>query len=1517
MKTLNRIMAVALILLLLNMDAAIASKCAAEMNNTGDENEIEIHLQAVPDPDPAGADPGPSKITSFVCRVGSSYPETRLSEKEANNLLQLSKDGFEGQEMSSGTPPNPDRESLLKDDVLLTDPDEEIALKSKVPARKIDPSEIAHILNNHVSGAWGIGLVLDDTLRTARCEHGKDLTCSVMGTSLELRNEGTAFQTSKQNLKALLPDFMTGETGIPGIGTDDADVIRGYVLTEENEDVQVEGYDRLRQTPISNSILTRSFEASLQTNCATGACKITTYSLFDKLFNNWLSMDMVAAEAAPTLIYRSRRMFTWFGQKGFPSYMPGQGVLEKVRQTLYNPNSMYGKIVLNRLRERFVKTGNLTLLNQLVTDEGGYSLLKSGGFEAWLGKALAPDGHLGKITDFKARGEIFKSIKDMRSYARAAEITQEKSKAKFSDILKQQTDIDPRNLAVHAGGRGARNHPDVVAAKLEYAQEVARNFDVYDDVLNFDVPDWFAKHPQAGFYDLGVYDETTQRVASYYIDSKPIKHTMRKFSDDGHWANMGNDPNRYRGAVYQTVDGGPNLQLYKVKLVGSAKPELVGFKDLEANITNLRESFVRLDNGDIIQLDKATLPFIKDHTTGAIEVFSAADAQWVKHKALTPNDFAEHMLNPRVQSATTNFKYNTEKLYKDLSSRNWGDPRFTSLLNKAMMQEEELIKKYFSIKGAAKWTVAPYVYWYAKRGFNIEEMSAYQLPDTWHDLAFTLDEEAIYDDAYVDFFANGGSDQGDIFLRIINNLPWKFVINKAAENFLPANSMYDFLLDPDVRRDEVENIAFYASTANDDCPRCSIVLKGENLRRFTPAFSSSERVDAYILEDTESKEAVEKGQTLIAFAHHTDLEGRTRDIDLKGEGEGIDLGEAIKEEETCSDKLKELTLGYDLFDSPESAAAILGATEAVAYLAFGWSGVFASAALQFALIPEIQDCVDTHEGYYVHYFVPVKEEQEEETNETQLSTTQVNEFIKSSQQSVQEAFAGVSGSSTDTALQGISDQFERLVNTAEDSGIVQANLILTGQANGKMDGLKLFYLWAQPGSELTTAYYVQDGKKVWKDKHSDTTFERDYKTGEIKVDGKVIVDNPDLTRNGVTSTVVPGELVPQRVGLMSVPSVHDILIEVDVQGNSFVRDSLALDCIQRSVEDQTGVALNSDNLREAFGKVDVVVTDSHPAVRPLINEIIADGNPRKAAIGKNSKIHIFKDQQVEIIESTDGDNKVGNLRSIQFANGSILINPNTGEMIIWLRHHEKAVLHQEDIGDLKASLTSSFNPETGCEEPAIDLRVIASHDTPLANSKVEAFNQSLGTMGPFQIFDTVERRYILYQDEECVDHFKVMDKNTGEVKDYKGQFIQTPDGIKFIDESGKEHTLDFSTENGVPTVSYNGGNPETLRSAQGRNGSFYYDPDKGLWYAENAQLLPLIEAFKEMGINTKANPDGSVTTTAAGNVLNLDLSGSRAPSLFDLPSMPENSVALFIFIIAILFTFIFARVIIEKKRRIN
>jgi len=153
-----------------------------------------------------------------------------------------------------------------------------------------------------------------------------------------------------------------------------------------------------------------------------------------------------------------------------------------------------------------------------------------------------------------------------------------------------------------------------------------------------------------------------------------------------------------------------------------------------------------------------------------------------------------------------------------------------------------------------------------------------------------------------------------------------------------------------------------------------------------------------------------------------------------------------------------------------------------------------------------------------------------------------------------------------------------------------------------------------------------------------------------------------------------------------------------------------------------------------------------------------------------------------------------------------------------------------------------------------------------------------------------------------VDYFKILDKETGETYESKIDSIkQTPTGVEIKTEDGKTHKLDFFAENGIPKIKYNDGPSETLLSAQGKNGSFYYDPDKGLWYAENGHLIPLLDAFRQQGITTQVNPDNTVSSKSGDNLLNVNIGEGQGTSPFNLPSLPENVTLRTIFILALLF----------------
>ncbi|MFH0714550.1 MAG: hypothetical protein V1847_01930, partial [Candidatus Diapherotrites archaeon] len=380
---------------------------------------------------------------------------------------------------------------------------------------------------------------------------------------------------------------------------------------------------------------------------------------------------------------------------------------------------------------------------------------------------------------------------------------------------------------------------------------------------------------------------------------------------------------------------------------------------------------------------------------------------------------------------------------------------------------------------------------------------------------------------------------------------------------------------------------------------------------------------------------------------------------------------------------------------------------------------------------------------------------------------------------------------------------------------------------------------------------------------------------------------------------IPAYEIPQSVNGLTLPGTDTIMIEVSASGEALVKDSRVLDCFKQAVKDQHDYTMQSDNLQETFGKVNLVSTDLD-SITPAGDSIVADGKVRFTAQGSSSKINIRGNRATEVVQNLDNNTltaKVGDLESIQFKNGYAVYKPETNELLIWLKHNEQAILRDKDVAGLKAKLTNVTNPITNCVEPAIDLQAIASTSSDLAGARVAAFNQSMLKQGPFQVFDTDKKTFILYADADCNPRFKIIDKATGQVYDEAIDSITpTPTGVEIKTADGRMHTLDFSTENGRPMLSYNG-DAQILRAAQGPNGSFYYDPEKGLWYAENGQLLPLIDAFKQQGIGAQVNPNGSVSGVPSNNIFfNSGTGAGGTNNPWNIPSLPESTVLLIIFI---------------------
>ncbi len=433
----------------------------------------------------------------------------------------------------------------------------------------------------------------------------------------------------------------------------------------------------------------------------------------------------------------------------------------------------------------------------------------------------------------------------------------------------------------------------------------------------------------------------------------------------------------------------------------------------------------------------------------------------------------------------------------------------------------------------------------------------------------------------------------------------------------------------------------------------------------------------------------------------------------------------------------------------------------------------------------------------------------------------------------------------------------------------------------------------------------------------------DFENGKIYLidsEGNIlekIVDNNIATRLISTNTSIPAQEIPQRVTVIRLPDTNEKMFELTMDSELIVYNPDIASCIIQGVEYQTGTKFKDAsmplNLTPVFGKALAITTDTH-AVKAVKaeNKIIADGIPRVIAYGNDAKAVVLGNRSTYIVDRKTGRQNVGLFESVQFENGIIIYRPDTKELIIWLKRNKLVELPQEYVKGIAVKPNEFRDAETNCPVPAIDIEAIPSDEESIASAKVDAFNKALKYLGPFNILETPTRRYVFYAKYEpdgkctglecCKTYFKIIDKKTGKTL-YEApieSFEVTPEGIRIRDAKGKEHWIKLVADNGVPMLIYNNEAPEPLISAQGPNGAFWYDPEKGRWYAENAQLLPLLEAFRN-GALTQAS-QGTIVTKPGDNIMNIQAGfGNQGLAL---PSAPNTETAIIAYAILFIASFL-------------
>ncbi|MDO8647885.1 MAG: hypothetical protein Q7R70_05745 [Candidatus Diapherotrites archaeon] len=1447
----------------------------------------------------------------------SSCRLTALTDSEAQKLLDLRKKVNTFDELNSGTPANTQRKTLENNKALIPDAQGDLALKQEFPNKEIKLDEIAFILNLKGKGAFAFGVVLNDTLRVGTCKGDKTNpgACPVRDKGLTFKNDGTgivtdfksafdfssAFGDTKQKpISQSALDTMAIEAELQNPNPVEAK--EGDLSALKDSSIQVKTASRIPGNVLNNRVEAQNFTASMGTTCQNGACVINIYSLFDKYFNSMFSANLVISNLAPTLIGKTAYLFGTAESRGwqFPFQQKISSWTKGNVSTYLKPTEVRkGTMQRFDFIQNKYDFGGLGTIDLYIDQKKG-TLLSDGAFAGWKEKFFQEGAQ--KITTYEARRKFVDQAMDVY---------------KYSQVNQQMKQFVMDELAA---GR---------LTKIEAGRKMAEIAADWDSATHLNLKDWFMQNDRHGLVDAYV----KPMVGGAAVDN-PIK--ISAFNTPTYVFDDFITNGRFGAKV--EADAAGALKLYKINPVGNPIATGVPFDTLEASVRAGQYAnqlaAVRLNNGSFVSATADNLEYIRTNTAGTVDVFAAkiTDAG-----ILTPDEMAGRVMDllpSRLESANRNMG----KLKDILREHGWASRKYFSLLDKQMLEEQQLLKSYLgSIKGAAKWTAYPFMYSWAKKGVNFQDVSIYRLPQTWSEITFTQGTDKLYNDAFIDFFSNAGSDQGDIFTQMLNVLPWKSLVLDPLAEKTPYANIWNTISGKGFRS-KSENLAFFVYGAQKKCSTCTAGIQSKDGKEGSLTFTTNENLNSFLFEYPSSTAAKKSGQTLIAYAHHTNMQGK----DSSGKGNEINPVNAIADKKTCTDAVKESGLGFGYDIGAQGAAAVLGAGESLGYYLFGPVGMIGSAIQQVYFAPQFNGCIDDREGYFIHYFVPADSSKKAASSSAIAGAEKASSIIESGQKTVTDLLTNVAGQSTakaaDAKAQGLSpeelqqkqggqgvvknaaDQIQastdKIVNQIQDKDILEALFTTQGSASGQAFFNALFWFWIE-GTDLSPTKYRTDGVTNYVDSKGNT-LKSDYKEGKISLNGEVLVNEdgsrPELQRMEGLNLAIPAKEVPQRLTSMRMSGDRTLMFEMLANGEMYISDPQVRGCIETAVMEQTGVRLYSDNLAQTFGFVTSIETENS-TVTPKATGIIVEGPLRFIAEGAGSKAQIFGNRDVNVIDERGLIVRAGLLSSIVFENGVMVYNTQTKELIIWLKHHKMATPSFSDVKGLKATLTTDKNPLTNCDEPAIDLSLMANKESGLSTEKVENFNAGTKLNGPFKVFETDKAIFTFYAEPpDCQPRFRMVDKATGNVTDeaiVPGSLKQTPTGIQFqtIDKAGniKNQTMDFSAPDGKPILTYNGV-PQNLLSAQGKNGSFYFNPDTGQYYSENGQFIPLNNQFKQ-GISPRVNPDGTVSGVPGQNIFAPQIgSGSNSNGLLNLPSMPQELLIFLLFVSAITASIVLIRI---------
>jgi len=1465
-------------------------------------------------------------LTSLGSPTGCTV--SKLTPKEAMDILDIAHSGFQGEKISDGTAPDKNNLMDLNGTQLVTkDNDGKTAIKVTPPTQATSASKYALFDGRTLSGPFGIGLVLDDTLRVGKCDYptSEQDKCRIEGNGTEYRTSGTGLQAGFGNAFESLKDAASRK--IQGVSEEEYQSMQNNFL-DNNQDNLI-SYTLSPSDKIKNSFFVGDYTVKKATNCTGATCIISTYSSFDKYFNSWFSAEMIVSSFGPTLLHKASKVMGWGGAAGGA----------KNTSSIWNKTGTFFEKQTNRLKKfplealgtnRFEAYNKIRLEYPQLRQIFDKMLVDRKLFNSSMGglstELLKSDSVLMKLNPEEKKA-FFKALDHLRSWFSLQNSEIQGLKAAYDAVAKSATaTVAEKQLA-----------------QMEFGRAMAYKIGWYDRLTSLDFPAWLQtsgslsdmsnlvvkkKAFGVGGAAGGVVNMGTEKpfnVRNFLLD--PLY-------EDGSWSRF---INSQAGDALE-VDNLGNLLLYEIKKDGKLFQQGVAVDDLLKHVgqnTGTGILSIKLPStGELYELNEATIKLLEKNPSlgSTVDLYVSGYGPKMiiengvsRQAVLTPQELAQRITQDRIVGRPNTAVGNMDDMVNALRENpEFAQRRAWSLYDEQIRMEKDFIfdyyKKPWSV-GIWKGTLLPIAYWNVKRGLGFEQVSGYMLPDTWSTLDITTGTDEIYADSYVDFYANEGSDQGDLFMKFINSAAfvWKFVADQFTKEEFPL--YHDYLtrasgsgegvqtsgaFSKSITRDTVQDVAFYSH--NENCSGCSATpTMQDNYFTFTARMPTN--IQAFLVEAVDPDTAQKSGTTLIAFAHHADIQGKTGDI----KGDQINIADARVEGETCEQALK--GIGFGWADSRVVGGTLAFGESLGYFMGFG-AGITATVVQQLMLTRKLQDCVDDIDGYYIHFFSPASASKAKPKEA--VSNESISQAVSNLSTKLADATAK-SDSPIADSLDKLKGDFQNFATQAKNDEVLQANIQLLPPSQGTVTGKELFYLWYKEASNPIA--YKTDGKQVVTD--GNNKLEIDFADGTLSFNGKEVLgsDKADHTRMATTPSDnrIPGIVIPATLNKIGAPMTGETVFELHAGGDVLVRNAEVLDCIRKAVKDQTGIEYTGDELTQVFGKLEGVNTQTYSKVFAADGKIYLEGVGPRIQGGINSLFVIDGYWQSRLIVDSAQSADAGKFKGMAFEHGSIVLKEETNEIIIWLRQHKESVLSNKEVSGLNAKLDSVIDPNSDCPVPAINLEAIGYPGDELGQQRVKNFNTSMDHLGPFTQFVTDSKIYEFYARRDgdtgaCKDYFRIIDKNSGKVlydSEIKGGVKQAEDGtLNFETADGKQHSLKFDAENGVPKVSYNEGPKETLRAAQGPNGSFWYDPNTGLWYPENGLQIPLSQAFKDNGAMFASDGKGGVVGTPV-NPMTFNI-GSQTGQGFNIPSLPETAAGLILFIAAFL---MISFTLTHKKKR--